>query len=190
MEISLDKLIESCGLIYVGEFITNHNTANLISFNWKIKGDITKDKSGRVYFFVEADKNNNKKIIKIGKSNDKNGIKGTLGFYTSTLSGSPSVTRFSVHHLIRQKLDEGKSILVFVKFVESIKTTVFGLTSKIKISIPLDVTYYEKQYLDDFKEIFGSYPEWNFQESGNKLSIYLIEKYVKFMDNKNKKRLT
>jgi hypothetical protein len=186
MNLSIDKLIKSCGLIYVGEFIKNDNVPNLISFNWEIKGDVTKDKSGRIYFFVEVDSTKTKKIIKIGKSNDKKGIKGTLSFYTNTLSGSPSITRFSVHHLIRKKLDDNKSILVFTKFVESVKSTVFGLTSKKDIFVPLDVTYYEKQYLDDFKEIFETYPEWNFQESGNKLPIYLVENYAKFMGNKNK----
>ena len=51
------------------------------------------------------------KILKIGKSSDKGGIKGTFGFYYTALSGTPSQSRFNLHHLIHNKILNGSKIL-------------------------------------------------------------------------------
>lgn len=187
MQNIVNELLNSESFIHVGNFIKENNSVNLISFDWIVKGEVLRDKRGRVYFFVETDNFGNEKIIKIGKSNDKGGIKGTINFYTSTLSGSPSITRFSLHHLIRKKIEEEKNISVFVKFVSSVKSVVEGLTTSKEILVPLDVTYFEKQILDDYKEIFGNHPEWNFKESGKMIPMDLIDKFTKFLQNKRVK---
>ena len=173
--------------IYVGDFTRSNHKKNMVAFEWKIDTPTKKDSRGRIYIFVETDSIGIKKINKVGKSNDKSGLIGTISSYTSTLSGSPSITRFSLHHLIRKKIDEGKKISVFVKFIGSVKAIVEGITTQKEVLVPLDVTYFEKQILDDYKKLFGCFPEWNFQESGKQVSIDLIDKFTTFIKNKRVK---
>jgi len=148
----IESITTNDELVFVGEFKIKKNNTNLISFDWCIDSKQKKDKRGRVYFFIEEDLNNQKKILKIGKSNDKNGIGGTIGFYVNTLTGTPSITRFSLHHLIYEKLNQNKRVFVYTKYSESIKKEVTGIFKKSIIEIPLDITYIEELCL---KEHYG-----------------------------------
>lgn len=185
----IQKFLQSENIIYVGEFKKKENNVNLIDFTWSITNEIKKDRRGRVYFFIELDSEQNSKLIKIGKSSDKNGLGGTIGFYINTLSGTPSITRFCVHHLIGNKLDEGKRILVYCKFSESVKKEIVAFFEKKTLEIPLDITYIEEFCLEEYYEHFSEYPEWNFQEGGKQIPLNLIESYTIFIDNKRKKRI-
>lgn len=51
-------------------------------------------KLGRVYIFKEIKSNGDVEILKIGKSSDKSGLNGTLGFYINALSGTSGTNRF------------------------------------------------------------------------------------------------
>lgn len=182
-----DTLLSNDKIFFVGNFEKKESGINLIKFNWNIDIKQKKDKRGRVYFFVEK-YNDTYKILKIGKSNDKNGLNGTIGFYVSTLSGTPSITRYCLHNLIYQKLSENKEILVYSFFSNSIKTKVNGIIKKYSIEIPLDITYIEKIYLDEYYEEYAGYPEWNFKENNKNLPLNLIESYGIFIQNKKKTR--
>ena len=175
--------------IYVGFFITNQKPPNLINFSWVLEKQIQKDNSGRVYLFVEEDESGNKKILKIGKSSDKMGMKGTLGFYYTALSGTPSQSRYNLHYLINKKILEGKKIHAYVKFVESVECEVFGFTTSSKERIPLDITYTEKLHLDDYKKIYGKFPEWNFQENSEEIDHEIMNNFGLFIQNKKTKKI-
>jgi len=172
---------------YIGNFFSKTGNTNLIGFNYTANKEVLSKKNGRVYFFIE-NKNGNKKILKIGKSSSKSGIKGTLNFYSDALSGTPGQNRFCIHHLIKEKLDSGSEIEVYSIFSNSIKTQITGFTSTSFIEIPLDMTYVEKLYLDDYKNNFGEFPEWNFQENNKKLPNNLMESFGSFIVNKKQKK--
>jgi len=175
--------------IYVGEFIDKEDSVNLISFKKEesIDNKTMSDKRGRVYIFLEEDEESSK-ILKIGKSSDKGGIKGTLNLYYAALSGTPGPNRFYLHHLISEKLKEGKRVKVFVRFAESVKKVIYGLTSNMEIDIPLDVTYIEKLCVEDYLKKFGSYPIWNYQERGERVKAELQEKFANFIFNKSQNK--
>lgn len=182
------NLISSEDVIFVGEFVKKETKNNLISFNWKIDSTTKKNKNGRIYFFIEIDESGNKKIIKIGKSSDKNGLSGTIGFYINTLSGTPGITRYAVHNLIYEKLIQNKKILVYCRFSDSIEIKVKGLFETYNTLIPLDMSYIEELCLKDFFEKNQTYPEWNFQENNKKIPLDLLESYGIFIQNKKIER--
>jgi hypothetical protein len=145
---------------FIGEFIEIKSEKNLITL--KVDSSVSKEtlKSvmGRVYAFVEFKSDGTTEILKIGKSSDKGGILGTLGFYANALSGTPGQNRFCLHHMISDKLKSGSSIKIYIRFTESVRKKILGLISEIEIEVPLDVTYVENLCLQDYKSIHGKYP--------------------------------
>lgn len=132
------------------------------------------------------------KILKIGHSNDKGGIKGTISWYINALSQSaPGRNRFIIHLLIAEKLASNKQIEIYVKFLDSILYPIEGFFQNNKfLEIPVDCTYIETQYIEDYSSIFGHPPEWNYQEKGTeKIPEYLNECYVEYLEKQksNKK---
>lgn len=186
MEESSKNLLSN--FIFVGSFEKLENSINLIKFNFNCTNEIKKDIRGRVYVFVEENNNGSYKILKIGKSNDKNGMSGTIGFYSNALSGTPSQSRYCLHYLIYQKLNEGKKIKAYVVFNDSTQQTIKGFITEKNIYIPPDMTYVEKIYLDDYKKINGKYPDWNFQENSEEHDYLLMENFGKFIQNKKNKK--
>lgn len=184
----INQFVSSSDVLFVGEFIKNENSTNLLKFKWNIDSTTKKNKSGRVYFFIEVDSENKKDILKIGKSSDKNGLPGTIGFYVNTLSGTPSITRYSVHNLIYRKLQENKKVLVYCKFSNSIKTKIKGIFEEHESEIPLDMTYVEELCLTEYHKNYLKFPEWNFQESNTQIPFDLLESYSMFIENKKNKK--
>lgn len=185
----IDQFVLNKDVVFVGEFIKNENKTNLLKFKWNIDSTAKKNKSGRVYFFIEVNPDNTKDILKIGKSSDKSGLNGTIGFYVNTLSGTPSMTRYAVHNLIYRKLQEDKKVLVYCKFSNSIKTKIKGIFEEHESEIPLDMTYVEELCLNEYREKFLKYPEWNFQESNTQIPFDLLEKYSMFMEDKKNNKI-
>lgn len=182
---NLDNQLEK--LDYIGNFFVKNEGKNLIGFNYLVSKEVLSKKNGRVYFFIE-NKDGIKKILKIGKSSAKSGIKGTLTFYSDALSGTPGQNRFCMHHMIREKIDSGSVIEVYAIFSKSISTEITAFDSSHTIEIPLDMTYVEKLYLDDYKNNFGKFPDWNFQENNEKLPNNLMESFGTFIINKKQKK--
>jgi hypothetical protein len=46
----------------------------------------------------------------------------------------------------------------------------------------------ERLFIEDYKNIYGKFPEWNFQENGKTLPIDLVESFGKFIMNKKQKK--
>ena len=171
---------------YVGEFVVTkkNNIKNLIDFERVLTTAEMKNNKGRVYVFAEVINGEVVDILKIGKSSAKSGLNGTIGCYSTALSGTPGPNRFCIHYMIYDKLNSGSQIMVYVRFTESVKRIITGLYSEIEVEVPLDVTYIENLCLVDYKNKFGTYPTWNFQERGETLPIYLMEKFGTFIKDK------
>lgn len=122
--------------------------------------EIQKKENGRIYIIVIDDE-----IYKIGSSECKGGIKNTFAFYEGGLGGSPSIRTFGIHLLIQEQLNLGKNIQIYALFIEPIKVVIPGLLSSIeKITYP-QIKEMEDLCREDYKKIYGKYPNWNFQEN-------------------------
>lgn len=153
------------------------------------KNNKTKE-NGRIYLIVvyEKDENgkiyNNGKILKIGSSECKGGIKNTFNFYQGGLVGSPSIRTFGVHKLIQEQLDLGNTIKIFALFIEPIKVVIDGLFSSIeKITYP-QIKEMEDLCREDYKKIYGKYPIWNFQENAEEWPEYIKIGYKEQVNNR------
>jgi len=171
----------------VGNFIVSDKDSNMLHFNYLVKGKFLTKDEGRVYMIVE-EKNGNSKILKVGKSSAKKGASSTISGYYNALRGTPSQNRYCMHEMILEKLRNGYTIKFYVKYAESVKMKIKGFFSEEEIMVPIDMTYLERLYIEDYKKIYGSFPEWNFQESGGNLPIDLVENFGKFIINKKTKK--
>ena len=133
--------------------------------------DILSDTSGRVYIITS-----NGVIKKIGGSQDKGGIKGTFNWYeNNALSGGPSVRTYGIHILIREELDKGNSVEIYMILSQKIKAAVKGLFKEEIVETNVDFKTMENMCKNDYISIVSSHPEWNFQERGDKCPIYIRE---------------
>ena len=132
---------------------------NYINFDYKLANDLISSNIGRVYLFTSNDK-----IIKIGGSKSEGGIKTTLAFYLTSMTGSPGVPRFVIHLLIRDLLREGKNVECYMITSPKALANVSGLFNQIEVEIA-SFTEMENRCKRDYYESQGRYPEWNFQEN-------------------------
>jgi hypothetical protein len=150
--------------------------------DYKCSKDIQKKENGRIYLIVV-----NNKIYKIGSSASKGGIKATLGCYITGLGGSPSIRTMGINALIQELLDSGKEVKIYVLFNDPIKVVAYGLSSaKEEITYP-DVKVMEDACRVDYKKIYGKYPQWNFQESGEEWPAHIKKLYTEQVNHRKKK---
>jgi hypothetical protein len=176
-------------IVYIGQVkYKEPRIENTIENKWKGKWDIeykcSKDiqlkENGRVYFILVDDK-----IYKIGSSAGKGGIKTTFAFYQE-VNRSHSISRIGVHILIQELLDADKEIKIYALFNDPIKVIAYGFFSANEV-----VDYPGSKVMEDvcrveYKEKYGKYPPWNFQENGEKWPEY-IHKFCDDFKNKGKK---
>ena len=85
--------------VKIGDFVLKQKHRNKIDIKYlpNISKEELHDETPRVYLFVV-----NGIIKKIGGSSGKGGIKSTMNFYVSAMTGSPGVPRFVGHLLIAE----------------------------------------------------------------------------------------
>jgi hypothetical protein len=175
-------------LVKIGQFTLckTPGSKNLIDFYYSNKNDpVLKSKEGRVYFFTEDDR-----IVKIGGSADKNGMLGTLRFYLTSMSGSPSSNRYVIHRLIYSRIMAGKRIECFMIKAPPTSAMVRGLFDEI--SMPVNpYLEMEARCKEDFFRDTEKYPDWNFQENSEPLPDDLALKHAEYqgarISNKSRK---
>mgnify|MGYP003627549415 CR=1 FL=1 len=122
---------------------------------------VLKDNSGRVYLIgVDG------VIKKIGGSQSIGGIKNTWSAYCGGMGGSPSVRTYGIPILIREKLDNGSKVELYMITSDKVEAPVKGLFGEEVKNVSIDFKAIENKCKEDFKDKVGHYPEWNFQESG------------------------
>ena len=116
----------------------------------------------RVYFIVVDGE-----IVKIGGSNCKDGIKGTISPYLSGNSGRPSDRTFGINYLIQKRLREGSEVEFYYQWAPNVPARTPLLWGSETLESSLTYKTMEegclKQYLS---HTGGVYPQWNFQEAG------------------------
>jgi len=167
-------------IIYIGDIVQKNTISK---GKWKLEyvcdKETQKKENGRIYFIIVDDK-----IYKIGSSECKGGIKTTFAFYEGGLGGSPSIRTFGIHLLIQEQLNLGKTIKIYALFNEPIKVTINGLSSSVeKITYP-QIKEMEDLCREDYKKIYGKYPQWNFQENVEEWPEHIKLAYKEQVNNR------
>lgn len=122
----------------------------------------------------------NGEIRKIGQTSGKGGISDCLSFYGGAGQDDPSNTRFGINALIREEITKGNEVEVYIKYEKPIEIDVDGFFTQSKKMVCVSAKGMEEQCLKDYKSVVGSYPEWNFQESGLPLPQHITESYANY----------
>jgi hypothetical protein len=147
--------------IKVGNFALRQNHRNKINIKYlpSIDNKILTGDSARVYLIVQDGI-----IKKIGGSASKGGIKATMVFYVSAMTGSPGVPRFVGHLLIEKALRNKSKVELFMITSPRTLAKVSGLFGYKQVGI---ASFKEMENLckSDYFSKEGRYPDWNFQEN-------------------------
>ncbi|WP_291935825.1 type II restriction endonuclease [Campylobacter sp.] len=118
----------------------------------------------RVYLIVV-----NGEIKKIGGSQDKGGIKGTLNIYQDGgKNGRPSIRSYGVWYFLYHTILEGAKIEFYMIYQENFKKNIKGLFGFHKVkNASISYKFIEECCLSNYLEKEGGkFPDWNVQEQG------------------------
>lgn len=170
--------------IKIGDFVLRQKHRNKIDIKYlpNIDKKILTDSSARIYLITQDEI-----IKKIGGSTSKGGIKATMSFYTSAMTGSPGVPRFVIHLLIEKALKKGSKVELFMITSPRILARVNGLFGSKKVKI---ASFKEMEDLckSDYYSKEGRYPDWNFQENHKPYPPELARKHVLYHQKRLKKK--
>ena len=159
--------------VHVADVVArNDKNKNKIKMKWsnEVPLSFLKNNNGRVYLIVVDGI-----IYKIGGSQCKGGIKGTWSFYCGAMNGSPSVRTYGIPVLIRECLDVGQKVSVWMINSESVIAPVLGLFGSAEQKVGIDFKAIEDKCKNDYLEIVGDYPVWNIQEANKSWPRYIQE---------------
>lgn len=129
----------------------------------------------------------NDEIEKIGQSSGTNGIEGCMGFYVRSGQDDPGINRFAVNWIIREELEKGNKIDLYMIYMDLIEIEVPGLFRPERILTPVSAKGMEQVCLKQYKEVEGCYPEWNYQERQKELPDIIHEVYGQYKIDRKKK---
>jgi hypothetical protein len=153
------NILNVVNAIRVGEIIKNPNTYKgkryvLYQNGLKLIYDLNFPKKLKskhvslIYFFVV-----NGKIYKIGQSSNGYGINGCMNFYIVAGQDDPGVNRFTINYLMRECIENGDKIEIYMKYQDAIKVEVEGLVGKKIIEIPVSAKGMEEFALEEYLKI-------------------------------------
>ena len=126
------------------------------------KDVLTKNYS-RVYLIVADGE-----IMKIGASQDKGGMKGTLSIYKDGgVKGRPSIRSFGIWYFLYHSVLQGKKIEFYMIYHEDFSAEVKGLFGLHKVNnASISCKLIEECCVSDYILKEGRHPSWNIQEQG------------------------
>lgn len=169
--------------IKIGDFVLRQNHRNKIDIKYSsIDNKILTDNSARIYLIVQDGI-----IKKIGGSVAKGGIKTTMSFYTSSMTGSPGAPRFVIHLLIEEALINKSKLELFMITSPRTLARVNGLFGYQKVEI---ASFKEMEDLckSDYYSKERKYPDWNFQENHKPYPSELAQKHVSYHQERLNKK--
>ena len=144
--------------IKVGDFVLKQNHRNHIDIKYlpTLNNKVLTDNSARVYLIIQDGV-----IKKIGGSASKGGIKATMIFYVSAMTGSPGVPRFVAHLLIEKALRSKSKVELYMITSPKTLAKVSGLFGHKKVEI---ASFKEMEDLckSDYFSKEGKYPDCSF----------------------------
>jgi len=141
-------------------YLTNIKDEN----NNPLQKDILTKNYSRVYIIVVDGI-----IKKIGASQDKGGMKGTLSIYKDGgVKGRPSIRSFGIWYFLYHTILQGKKIEFYMIYHDDFDYEVKGLFGKHKVSqASISCKLIEECCISDYlSKENNKYPEWNVQEQG------------------------
>lgn len=160
--------------IRVGTFALNDGTSKArLKLNYEnISKDVLKDNAGRVYLLVKEGK-----IMKIGGSISKGGIKSTMSFYVSANTGRPSIRSFGINQLVYEATLKGEKVSVYMITSEQVSAPVKGLFGSETLTISA-FKEMEEKCIADYVASEDNFPAWNYQEAGKAWEQYIQEEHA------------
>ena len=122
-----------------------------------------RDNSGRVYFITIDGK-----IVKIGGSQCKGGIQGTIGAYLGGFAKGMSPRSYCGWNYIRQAIKAGHTIEFYFIMAPIITARIPTMNSIKTLQIPVDYHSIETDCVQEYLAHEKDYPYLNVQESGRK----------------------
>ena len=171
--------------IKIGDFVLKQNHRNKIDIKYlpNISNKVLTDETPRVYLLIVDGI-----IKKIGGSSGKGGIKATMSFYVTAMTGSPGVPRFVIHLLLEEFLKKGSKVEMYMITSPKVLATVNGLFGSKKVQIA-SFKEMEDYCKSDYYSIENRYPDWNFQENNEPYPERLAKLHNLYHQNRlNKKR--
>ena len=135
----------------------------------------------RVYLIVVDGK-----IKKIGGSQDKGGIKGTLSIYRDDgVKGRPSVRSFGIWYFLYHTILEGKRIEFYMIYHDNFEKDVKGLFGFHKVfNASISYKFIEECCIADYLSVENNiYPEWNIQEQGMDWPLEIKNQHAEILEN-------
>ena len=131
-------------------------------------------------------------IKKIGASQAKGGMKGTLNIYKDGgVKGRPSIRSFGVWYFLYNTILQGKKIEFYMIYHPNFEFKVKGLLGMHKVNnASISSKLIEDICVIDYKlKNKGKYPDWNVQEQGMDWPLEIKEEHSEII-NKSLKRKT
>jgi hypothetical protein len=167
---------------YSGKKHVFHEYALQLDYDSNFPSHLRKKHLSIAYIFAV-----NKIIKKIGQTSGKNGIDGCINFYARSGQDDPGINRFAVNWVIREELEKGNQVDVYMIYMDLIEVSVPGLFRHETIFTPVSAKGIEEVCMRQYKEVEKSYPDWNYQESDTKLPHYIHEAYGQYRIDRSKK---
>jgi len=170
--------------VKLGAFILKQNHRNKIDIKYlpHISKETLLDETPRVYLFVQDGI-----IKKIGGSSGKGGIKTTISFYVTSMTGSPGSSRFICHLLIARALEEGSKVELYMITSPKTLATINGLFGSKKVEIA-SFKEMESFCKSDYFSIEKKYPDWDFQENHEDYPNELAQQHNLYHQERLKKK--
>ena len=132
----------------------------------------------------------NGEVMKIGQTSGKDGILGCMSFYGGAGQDDPSQTRYAINLLIREEMDKGNDVEIYFQYEEPKKMTFNGATGPVTEMVLMDPKFIETNCIEHYKKVTGKYPEWNFQEDGEKASypVWIKEDFANYVNMRKGKK--
>ena len=168
--------------IKIGDFVLIRNHKIDLKYLSNIDKKILTDDSARIYLMVKDGI-----IKKIGGSTSRGGIKATMAFYVTAMTGSPGPSRFIIYLLIEEALKKKSKVELYMITSPRTLATISGLFGYKKVEI---ASFKEMEDLckSDYYSKEQKYPDWNFQENHEPYPPGLARRHVSYHRKRLKNR--
>ena len=166
--------------VRVGEVVlsTTHNLKLAFIPDPAITKDQLKNPTGRVYFLTVDGI-----VKKIGGSQSKDGIQGTIAAYLGGFAQGMSPRSYCGWNFCRQQIQAGHKVEFWMILAPMTRATIPTMSGHIDVDIAVDFHQIESACVEEYVEKEGKYPELNIQESGRKWKdTGLLEGYPGIID--------
>ena len=129
-------------------------------------------------------------IKKVGQTSGEGGLWSCMSFYGSAGQDDPSITRFGINLLMREEIKKGNAVDIYFQYDRPHWHTFNGAVGEVTQKVLMSAKHIEEDCLSHYVATTGKYPDWNFQEDGNKHSMprWIEEEYGEYIHKRKGKK--